>query len=231
MSQTLSTRLKELLQAREMSVATFAEMCDLPLETVRNIYYGRSEDPKVSTVLKMSRVLNLSVNCLLGECMHSKEERMLIQHFRHCGRHGKSVMLLAAKYEALAAKEQREATEVHMIPCLFARGRIQDGLVYDACEVEEIKTTVAQAYVGVRLATNEFVPTYCKGDILLFENRFPEHGEYAMFYKGKRAFLRKFLEEDGQYRLQCVHRTKEDVVLKKMDQVEYIGTCIDVVRV
>ncbi len=230
MNRILSARLKELLNTREISIATFAEMCDLPLETVRNIYYGRTEDPKVSTLLKISHALGLSVNCLLGECPHSQEERTLLQHFRQCGEHGKSLLLLAAKYEALAVKEQREAVEKHMVPCLHSRGAILDGLVYDDCDVDEIETTVQNAYVAIELTTNEFAPLYCKGDILLLANRFPKHGEYAMFYKGRRAYLRKFLEEEGQYRLQCVHKMKEDVVLKRMDQVEYIGTCIDVVR-
>ena len=64
----------------------------------------------------------------------------------------------------------------------------------------------------------------------MFENRFPSHGEKAAFYKGDRIYIRKFLEEGSQYRLKCLHNQDTDIILKRMDEVDYIGTCVDVVR-
>ena len=52
----LSKRLKEILGDRGLSIGSFAEMCDLPVETVRNIYYGKTADPKVSTVMQLSLI-------------------------------------------------------------------------------------------------------------------------------------------------------------------------------
>ena len=62
----LSERLRELLAVKGISKEDFAELCDLPIETVRNIYYGKTPDPKLSTMLKMSKALDISVNCLVG---------------------------------------------------------------------------------------------------------------------------------------------------------------------
>ena len=61
-------------------------------------------------------------------------------------------------------------------------------------------------------------------------NCFPQNGEYVMFYKGERAYIRKFVEDNGCYRLKSVHNIGENILLKRMDEVEYIGTCISVVR-
>lgn len=226
----LSERLRELLNSRDISIAAFAELCDLPIETVRNIYYGRTTDPKVSTVMKMSAALNLSVNCLMEKCPHTKEERAIIHYYRNCGGHGKGLILLTAKYEALAAKAEREAPDSHKIPCLITRGNILEGITYETCEVEEISTTVPEAFVGVKISTNDFVPVYCKGDILLLENRFPTDGEYAAFYVNEKAYIRKFVEEKDRYLLRSIHEKFEDIVLKRMDEVEYVGTCIGAVR-
>lgn len=63
----LSKRLKEILGERGLSIYNFAETCDLPVETVRNIYYGKTTDPKVSTVMQMSKALDMSVNYLMSE--------------------------------------------------------------------------------------------------------------------------------------------------------------------
>ena len=104
------------------------------------------------------------------------------------------------------------------------------GIIYDACETIEIETSVSEAYVAIMMPTNTFAPYFCKGDVVLFENRFPADGEYAAFYRSDRAYIRKYMEEGKNYRLKCLHSQGEDIVLKRMDETEYIGTCCGVVR-
>lgn len=226
----LGSRLRELLNESGISKEKFAEMCDLPLETVRNVYYGRTPDPKVSTVLKMAKALGIGVNCLMGQCEHTTEEKALLNRFRQCGKHGRSLIMLTAKYEALTAKQDRESTDTHKIPCLVPTHDVYKGLIYDECETVEIWTTVPEAYVALKMPDNNFVPIFCAGDIILLENRFPKHGEYGMFYIDKRAYVRKFLEENGQYRLQSLHSWNNDIVVKDLTKVDYIGTYCGVVR-
>lgn len=226
----LSLRIRELLAAKGISKDEFAEMCDLPIETVRNIYYGKTPDPKISTVMKMAKALNLSVNCLMGQCSHTAEERALLRYYRSCGNHGKSIILLSSKYEALTAKAEREAVDKHKIPCLIPKGNIRQGIIYDNCETVEVMTSNPNAYAGIKFTNNELVPVFCKGDIVLIENRFPNHGEYGAFYKDEKAYIRQYLEEDNQYRLKCLHHEGQDMVFKRMDEIEYIGTCCGVIR-
>lgn len=226
----LSERLRDLLNTRQISLQQLADMSDLPLETVRNVYYGRAADPKISTVMKMAKALNMSVNCFMGQCSHTASERALLQHYRMCGNHGKSIIELVAKYEALSMKAERDATDKHSIPCLVPHGDIRKGIVYDNCETISVETSVKEAYVAIQMTSNDLLPKYCKGDILLFENRFPDHKEYAAFYKQDRAYIRKFLEEENGYRLKCLHQQGEDIILKRMNELEYIGTCVGVIR-
>lgn len=224
----LGTRLREILGNMDISIGEFAEMCGLPLETVRNIYYGKTSDPKVSTVLQMANALNMSVNNLMGQYCNSPEERIL-NYYRACGKHGKSLILLTAKYEATAAKAERDADEYHKIPCLLPSGELNKGIIYDSCEIVDIETTVKDAFVAVKVTSNDFAPIFCKDDIVLLANRFPLNGEYAFFYIGDRAHLRKFVEEDGVYKLQCIHNIGEEFVMKRVE-LEYIGTYCGVVR-
>lgn len=223
-------RLRQLLTERGISIAEFSEMCNLPLETVRNIYYGKTTDPKISTVMQMAEALNLSVNCFMGKCAHSVEEKALLRNFRMCGHHGKSLISLTAKYEAMVAKESRESAEKHKIPCLIPGGNVYDGIDYTSCETIEVEVAEKQAFVGIRLSTNDFIPFYCKGDTILLENRFPKNGEFGVFYRKGKIFIRKYIEEEKQYRLKCLHNMGEDIVVKRMDDIEYIGTCCSVIR-
>lgn len=226
----IGERLRKELNTRGLSVQEFAEMCDLPVETIRNIYYGKSVDPKLSTALKIADALELGVNCLVGRCQHTHAERTIIHNYRACGKHGKSIIELIARYEASATKNERDSHGKHKIPCLFPQGDMRKGIVYDLCETNDIETNVADAYIALQMTNNDFAPLYCKGDILLFEDRFPSQGEVAAFLKNDRVYIRKFIEENGQYRLKCLHRYGEDIILKRMDETDYIGTCVGVVR-
>lgn len=226
----LGERLRDLLNRKGITIKEFAEMCDLPLETVKNVYYGRTTDPKVSTVMQMSQALNISVNCLMGQCSHTKEERALLEHYRSCGNHGQSLILLTAKYEALTARLERDAIGKHRIPCLVPRDFVRGGIVYESCEIIEVETNISEAYVAVKMPNNELAPLYCKGDIILLANRFPSNNEYAVFYKNEKAYIMKYTEEAGQYRLKYLHDMGQDLILRRMDQIDYVGTYCGVIR-
>lgn len=226
----IAERLRQLLNAKDISLAEFAEMCDLPLETVKNVYYGKIADPRSSTVLKMSQALQISVNCLLGVCQHTTEEKILLTHYRTSGKRGRDIIQSVAEFEAMSTKAQRDSKDKHTIQCLIPTSGVENGVIYDTCERIQIETAVGDAYIGILMATNDMIPTFCKGDILLFSKRFPANGEVGAFFKENRLFIRKYIEEEKHYRLKCLHRMGEDMVLKRLDNISYLGTCIEVLR-
>ena len=201
----------------------------VPIETVRNIYYDRVKDHKLATVEKLAEYYNLGINCMIGKCNHTKEERDLLQYFRLCGPNGKSLILLTAKFEGINARADREG-ENHEIPCLVPTHDIRHGIIYEQCGVEYVWTSVKEAYTGIIMPNNDLIPKYCKDDLILIENRFPSPGEYGVFYQGKRAYIRQYLENNGQYILKCLHGYAEDIILTRLDSIEYVGTCIGVMR-
>lgn len=226
----LRERFITLLAEKDWSLEYFSEISRVPFETAKNIKLGKTTNPRLDTIEKMAEAFNISINCMIGKCSHTPEERALLRNYRSCGNHGKSIIQLISKYEATSAKGDREAKDKHKIPCLMPKGDIRKGIIYDTCETVEIETSIPEAFVGIMMTNNDLLPMYCKDDILLFENRFPSDGEYAAFYKTDRAYIRKFIEEDKQYRLKCLHSQGEDIVLKRMNEIEYIGTCCGVIR-
>lgn len=230
MITVLSERIRQLMAEKKWSIQRLADIAGLPEETVRNIYYARTPDPKISTIMKLGKAFAISVNCLMGECQHTMEERVLLQNYRMCGKHGKDIIESIARYEAKTMKELRENPNEHSVPLIIPQGEIRQGFVYETCDTKEIMTSVQEAYIGIQITTNDLAPMFCKNDILLFENRFPRNGEKATFYYDKKIYIRKFVEENGQYKLQCLHKYDKDIILKRMDEVDYIGTCVDVLR-
>lgn len=226
----LSKNIRHMANCKGMTINELAEKAGLSVETVKNIWYMRTPDPKISTLSQIADAFGCSASYLLGRSALSDEEITIIKHYRNCGQHGKSVIELVAKYEALSVKAEREAPDKHKIPCLVPHCDITEGIVYDTCETIEIETTDSRAFVGIQINTNDWSPVYCKGDIILLTNHFPKNGEYAAFIHDGKAFIREFLEENGKYRLKCLHGIGEDIIFPRMDQVQYIGTCCGVVR-
>lgn len=225
----LGERVRQLSIEKGWTIQILAEKSKLKEETVRNIWYNKTPDPKLSTASAIADAFGITINCLMGHCSHTPQERVILRNYRSCGKHGKAIIELIARYEANTMRDRREGT-AHEIPCIFPQGNISKGIVYDICKTEEIITTVPEAYTAIQMTTNDLAPAYCKGDILLFENRFPQNGEIGAFFREGKVFIRKYCEEGNSYRLKCLHKQDADIILKRMDEVDYIGTCIDVVR-
>ena len=230
MITVLSERLRVLLDEREMSFSQLSEMAEIPHETVRNLYYGKVKDPKLSTIMAISKVLNVSVNHLLGESIFTAEEVDLIENFRRCGKHGKSVLVLLARYEASLAQHEKRDSNKHRIPCIVPVGEVKDGLPFHSGKTVDLYVSEQKAFLAFELNTNNFAPVYCKGDRVLLEDRFPTSGERGLFTKDCSLYCRTFIEEPDGYTLKCLNRLGKDFKLKRMDEVECLGTCIGVVR-
>lgn len=226
----LSERLREVLGDMEMSFSQLAEKADIPLETVRNLYYGKVKDPKVSTLLKISSTLNVSVNYLLGGKTMSEEEIELITNFRKCGSHGKSLLLLLGKYEAEMTQHEKKNPDKRRIPCIIPVGEVKDGLPFHGSETIDLHVVDPKAYLAIEVNSNHFSPIYCKGDKVLLQDRFPRNGEKAIFTKDCMIYCRTFIEESDGYILKSLNRFGTDFHLKRMDEVECWGTCIGIVR-
>lgn len=230
MINALSERLRELMKIRGWSIEYVAENSHQSYETVRNLYYGKTQNPRVETLLALSNLFGVSVNCLMGQCHHTSDERALLNYYRMCGHHGKSIIRASAKYEALTAKEEREATGRHTIPCLFPEGDIYHGIDYDGAESKDIWVSNDEADIAIMMTNNCLMPVYCKGDIILIVDRFPRDKEYGVFYYKGKAYIRQYIERDGQYVLKCLHKYDKDLVFNRMDDIECLGTCCGVVR-
>lgn len=226
----LGEKIGDILKERNISLAELAEMCDLPVETVKNIRYGKTPYPKVSTLDKMATALDTCINCLIGECPYSQEEMTIIENYRKCGKHGRTLIELIAEYESSAMRDVRDASGNRPIPCIIPHGDIRHGIVYELCETHDIMVSGSEASIAIEMVSNDLAPTYCKGDRLLFEKRHPQNGEVGAFYRGEKVYIRQYCEEGNQYRLRCLHKQDADIILKRMDEVKYFGTCIGVIR-
>lgn len=230
-----SEKIRELMIEQDMSLQKLSDTSGVPFETLRNIYYRKVKDPKVSTAFQLAHALGVTVEYLLGENDYigrDKEEEEILQNYRECGTHGRAIIRVVSRFESQAAKKERTSLHKmkHRIPCLIPIGKVGDGIYYNSCNVEDEYTMIKKVYLAIEITSNNFAPAYCKGDRILLENRFPEIGERAVFTDGVKAYFRYFKMEGDMYCLKCLNGRGEDIMLRRMDEVDCLGTCISVIR-
>lgn len=238
-----SDKIRELMVERDISLTDLAELSGVPFETLRNIYYRKVKDPKVSTAFQLACALGVTVEYLLKDTSPAEEEEEnkeeqesieeeILEYYRECGNHGKAIIRVVARFECMAARKERLNLRKmkHRIPCLIPVGRVGDGIDYNSCNVEDEYTIIKKVYLAIEITNNNFAPTYCKGDRILLENRFPELGERAVFTDGTKAYFRYLKMEGEKYCLKCLNGRGEDMMLRRMDEMDCLGTCISVIR-
>lgn len=76
--EAVRNRILQLCEARNMSVNRLATVCALPPSSIKNILYGKSQNPKLLTVKMICDGLDIT----LGEFFSTKEFDCLEQEIR-----------------------------------------------------------------------------------------------------------------------------------------------------
>lgn len=128
-----SDKIRELMIERDISLTDLAELSGVPFETLRNIYYRKVKDPKVSTAFQLASALEVTVEYLLKDMSTTEEEaensegqegieEELLENYRECGNHGKAIIRLVARLECKAARKRKIDLRKmkHRIPCFYS---------------------------------------------------------------------------------------------------------------
>ena len=98
-----SKKIRDLMIEQDISLQKLADTSGVPFETLRNIYYQKVKDPKVSTAFQLAQALGVTVEYLLGENKYlecEQEEEEIIKNYRECGNHGRAVIRIVARFES-----------------------------------------------------------------------------------------------------------------------------------
>lgn len=59
-------QLRRLMEFQDVSTASLARMCNMPLSTLRKMFSGETGDPRISSILPVCRALGASLDRLIG---------------------------------------------------------------------------------------------------------------------------------------------------------------------
>ena len=61
----IAQNIRNIISDKNMTISEFSGFVDLPNETGRSILYGKCKDYKLSTIIKISSKLNISIDALV----------------------------------------------------------------------------------------------------------------------------------------------------------------------
>lgn len=232
MYHMISDKLKEAMNIKNISLAELAEMSEIPFETLKNLYYSKNKNPRVETLYALCEALDVTMDFLTGFTKYDKNELEILKNYQCCGRHGKDFLLVVSRFEAEYTTSLRKNKEnKHTVNCLVPDGHVADGFEYTTCSIEQVETVFDDAFMAIKITTDNFIPAFLNGDIIALANRFPKEGEKAVYYKDGRAYFREYNRElNGTVVLKTLNGIGDDFVLNSMSGFKILGTYINVIR-
>ena len=166
----IDKQLKAMMDKKGLTLEKLSMLSNVPIETIRNIIYRRARNPRVDTLLALSRTLDVSMESL----------------------------------------------------------ETSDGAAFSSFDVEHVKTACENVYMAMRLPNDHFSPRYCKNDVLLLSDKFPNEGENALFLYNHRLYFRQFHISEKGYALNTINGRGTALRFRRMDSCRLIGTCMAV---
>ncbi|MBQ9984475.1 MAG: helix-turn-helix transcriptional regulator [Lachnospiraceae bacterium] len=225
--------LKEQLQKSKISLNYLATQADISEDTLRSIIYGKSQDIKLSSILKIAHVLDCSVDSLIGRSHFTVREENMVKKFRNLSEHSKRAVLALIDIEEHTTA-QHSTKGIHTL-CVFKPiGNMKDGFYYDTSKYEflditdypdELKEKLA---LGIKIPSSHFEPTYFVNDILLLsQQQAPEINDIVFCTNDAgRIFLRK----NTPLGYEPINRFGKLIPTKELHKYQIIGVVLKVAK-
>lgn len=231
--QYFRSTLRKMLREKKLTLNALSLQADLSEDTLRSIIYGKSQDIKLSTMIKIADVLNCSLDELAGRSPYSTQEQSILNRIRNLPKRSVNVLQFIIELEEHSALyNSKKGTD--MIPVFVPVGNLRDGMFYDCSLYEELDISEYPGSLksitdfGIRIVTHNYEPIYYPNDILLFShNKLPEFHDIVLYidHEGK-IYIRRYLE----YGLEAINGFGKNIPIKEIRNYKALGVVLKAVK-
>lgn len=231
--QYFKVTLRKKLRERKLTLNALSIQADLSEDTLRSIIYGKSQDIKLSTLIKIADVFECSIDDLIGRPVYSKEEEFVISKFRRLSERSKRSVQFVLDFEEKTTL-LRSTKGRHVIKVYLPTGNMRDGMIYDSSTSEELDITEypnilkENADFAVKVLSSNLEPIYYPNDIILFSrHRPPEFGDIILYVDdSQKVYIRKYMKNG----LEPINDFGETIPLHKYNKLRTMGVVLRVVK-
>lgn len=201
------------VEQKDITLKDIAEAANIPFSTLNTFLYGNSKDIKLSTVVKLSHALNVSIDELVGAETISNEARYCIATYRNLPKCDQYLVRWYISYIASLNRQNKDRNVSVMVLECNEHGNMKITTNYRKVDVSNINEEYRhKVFFGITMPCENYMPKYSPYDILLIANdRYPKHNETSVVRIGANLMLLKrklenniakyYSIRDDQYRM------------------------------
>ena len=215
---------------KDITIKEISETADIPFSTLNSFLYGKTNDVKLSTAVKLARALKISIDELVGAETISDISRESIAICRNLPDNALYLIRWYIRYiDSLNKKNEphRRYVSVMELECNH-NGNLKITTNYRHIDITEIGEEYrSKVFFGITMPCEHYMPTYSPYDILLIANdRNAKTNENVLIRTDGNLFLAKRKIENGIAKYYSIRdgkfRLDEDNVDEVIGYIAYI---------
>jgi len=211
------------MDERDLTIKELAEICDIAYETLKNFLYDKdAKDCRLSTVMKLSKGLEIPIGLLVGSL--DEEAIELLKDYRSLPKGAKSLIDWHIRNQKFLHEEHNNKRIVSvMVPMCANNGNLKRTNDYEKLDISNLNDEIYhKVFFGIRIPCEYYLPHYRLNDILLIANdRDAMKNENTVIIVNDNIVVTKRVIENGKVRYYGIR----DNVLhaKDLETVQVVG--------
>lgn len=214
------------------TIAETADGATISLENFKNFFYGKSDECRLSTVIKLARLFNLSIDEIVGAGTVSEELEEYIHMYNGLPEYSKYLVKYFIKHQA-SIYNNREATGEKIISVLQPQcvdSYLQTTNVTAPLNIEHLSPNIkSKVSMGLKIPCEHYMPIYSPYDTLLIAaDREAHNGERCVIERNNNLFIveKKIYIQDGIKKSDYVSLMNSNFVVPSTEIDDKLGYVI-----
>ena len=192
-TSALRQNVDTLMDIFGYTLSETSEKADISLEKFKSFFYGRSDECRLSTAIKLARLFGLSVDELAGAQTVSDEMQEHIDMYKTLPEYSKYLVRYFIEHQysiyqrrAVVNKKVISVLKPQCVDTYLQTTNVTEELCLEALD-EKLKAKVS---LGLKIPCEHYMPFYSPHDILLIAaDREASHGERCVIEMNNNLFI------------------------------------------
>lgn len=211
------------------TISETAEKANIPLETFKAFFYGKSDECRLSTAIKLAKVFNISVDELVGAETVSNDMEEYINMYKKLPEYSQYLVKYFIRHQN-NIYQQRVVSGKKVISVLKPQcvdSYLQSTNVTEPLCIEHLNADMkAKVALGIKIPCEHYMPVYSPYDVLLLAaDREAHNGECCVIERNNKLFIveKKIYIKDGVKRSDYVSLMNSRFIIPDTEIDEKIG--------
>lgn len=222
-SQSFRQNLYKYIETKEITMIDIANAAKIPPNTLNSFLYGKSNDMRISNVVKIAKVLNISLDELVGADTIPELSRESLRICRNLPEND----LLLVRWFIRCLNDLNSRTEPNkryvsvMLPELDNNGDYKLISKFEKIEITDLQEPMrSKIFIGFKLISDHYMPYYFPNDIVLVANDRPARpNEHVLVRTGDYIFIVKRQVENDIAKYYSIRDNKYRIDESEVDEL------------